>query len=176
MGRIFYADKSKYSSKELLSRILAQFYKIKNAEIERTKNGKPYLANREASLHFSISHTKELIFIAFSEDNIGLDAERLDRKVDYEKIRTKFPLDEQKEISSTESFLKHWVAKESVVKYLGGTLAHDLKKLTFTHNVITYESQPLPIAVQFFQFREHLLCVCSKQVFSNVEFTPFPST
>lgn len=176
MGRIFYADKSKYSSKELLSRILSQFYKIENAEIKRTKNGKPFLANRETPLYFSISHTRELIFIAFSEDNIGLDAELLDRKVDYEKICAKFSYEEQQEISSTETFLKHWVAKESAVKYLGGTLAHDLKKLTFTHNVIAYENQPLPIAAQFFQFRGHILCLCGKRDFSNVEFIPFSST
>lgn len=176
MGRIFYADKSEYSSKELLSRILAQFYKLENAEIERTKNGKPYLANGTFPLHFSVSHTKELIFIAFSESNIGLDAEPLDRKVDYEKISAKFSYEEQKEISSTETFLTHWVAKESAVKYLGGTLARDLKKLAFTRDVITYENQPLPIIARFFQIQGHVLCVCGKQDFKNVEFIPFSST
>ncbi len=176
MGRIFYADKSEYSSEELLSRILAQFYKIENAEIARTKNGKPYLANKETPLYFSISHTRTLIFIAFSENNIGLDAELLDRKVDYKKICAKFSYEEQKEISSTESFLTHWVAKESAVKYLGGTLARDLKKLTLTRDVITYENQPLPITARFFQFQGHILCVCGKQDFINVEFIPFSST
>lgn len=175
MGKIFYTDKSKYSSEELVTRILSQYYEIENAEIRRTKNGKPYLANAKMPLYFSLSHTKELLFIAFSEENIGLDAEPLHREVDYEKICAKFPCEEREEIRSAKVFLQHWVAKESAVKYLGGTLARDLKKLSFAHGLLTYEKQPFPVSPQFLEFRGHILCVCSRQFFSNAEFVEIPT-
>ena len=174
MGKIFYAEKSEYSSEAIVTRILSQYYEVENAEIKRTKNGKPYLENVRTPLHFSLSHTKELLFIAFSEENIGLDTESLHRKVDYEKICAKFPCGEREKITSVETFLKHWVVKESAVKYMGGTLAKDLKKLSLTHGLLTYEGQPFPVSPQFLQFREHILCVCSRQDFSNAEFVEIP--
>lgn len=174
MGKIFYTDKSKYSSEELVTRVLSQWYGLENPEIRRTKNGKPYLANVEPPLYFSLSHTKELLFVAFSEENIGLDAEPLHREVDYEKICVKFPREEREEITSAQEFLKRWIVRESAVKYLGGTLARDLKKLSFAHGLLTYENQPFPVRPQFLEFRGHILCVCARQDFSNAEFVKIP--
>ncbi len=169
MGKIFYADNSTFSSEKLVTRVLSEHYGIKNAIIARAEHGKPYLQNVEIPLFFSISHTKEKTFIAFSEKDLGLDAESLSREVRHQPICHKFPMQEQKEITSQKEFLKHWIVKESAVKYLGGTLARDLHKLSYIKERLQYNGQDLPVFLRFFELEGHLLCVCSEQNFYNAE-------
>ncbi|MCD8025142.1 MAG: hypothetical protein LUE64_06360, partial [Candidatus Gastranaerophilales bacterium] len=58
-------------SKIFLRKILDSFYKITDPiEID---NGKPYLLN--GNLNFSVSHSKNIIAIAFDKDKIGMDIE-----------------------------------------------------------------------------------------------------
>ena len=167
MGKIFYAEKSIYSSENAIKRILLEFYEIKNATILRTKNGKPYV---ESTPFFSVSNTEKMLFIAFSSANVGLDAELLSRKPNYDSIVKKFHKDEREEITCAEEFLKHWVVKESAVKYLGGTLAHDLSKLVFVNDRLLYNGAELPVKLNFFNLEEHLICVCGEEDFSKAEF------
>jgi len=111
MEKIFYADKSAYTTEAALKKILSDYYKIDNSEILRTENGKPYI---NGGPYFSVTHTKNRLYIAFSNEEIGLDAESLLRAPYYETIVQKFSKDEQAEIRSTEDFLKHWVVKEFI--------------------------------------------------------------
>lgn len=172
MGKIFYTDKSDYSSEEVIKKILTEFYGINNAVILRTENGKPYAQNAP---FFSVSHTAERLFIAVSSKNVGLDAEHLSRKVSYAAIVKKFPNAEREEILSNETFLRHWVVKESAVKYLGGTLARDLSKLAFIQECLTYEGVKFPAKPHVFSFEGYVLSVCSEEDFGESELIPFPT-
>ena len=128
MGKLFYTEKALYSSEAFIKKILSEFYDMQSAVILRTENGKPYIENGP---FFSISHTEDKLFALFSNQEVGLDAENLNRKVNYLPIVKKFPISEREEITCEKDFLHHWVAKESAIKYLGATLAHDLKDLSF---------------------------------------------
>ncbi len=167
MEKIFYADNSVYSSHEVLKKCLSEFFGIQSAEILRNENGKPYLQNGP---HFSITHTNSRVYIAFSKECIGIDAEFLSRKIDFASIVKKFPDNEQAEILTAEDFLRHWTVKESAVKFLGGTLAHDLKKLCFCQNRLIYKNTVFPAAVTLLQHEGYILSVCGSEHFKNTEF------
>ena len=171
MEKIFFAENSVcLNSISLVEWILSNYFGIKNPQICRTNNGKPYLNNPENPIFFSISHTKTGLFIAFSDKNVGIDAEKMDRKVNYQPILSKFPIEERKEINSGEDFLLHWTVKESAVKFLGGTLAHDLNRMSYIHGVLRYDNLELPIQITTLRFQGHILSICAEKDFSNTEF------
>ena len=172
MEKIFYTDKHAFpSSSEALQTVFSRYFGIENAEIQRTKNGKPYLLDKYG-LFFSVSHTKTLLFIGVSDAEIGIDAEALSRETDYLTVLKKFPLEEQAEIQSKTDFLRHWTAKEAAVKYLGGTLAKDLKALSFIRGKLCYCDKALPDICEK-ELENTLLSVCAKRNFSNAEIIRF---
>ena len=167
MEKIFYADKSAFSTEAALKKILSELYQIESPKILRTQNGKPYVENGP---HFSVTHTKNRLYIAFSDTEIGLDAESLSRTPYYETIVKKFSPAEQKEIHTSEDFLKHWVVKESAVKYLGGTLALDLYKLHYANGALAYNESTLSVKINLLTHEEFILSVCGNGKFDNAEF------
>ncbi len=95
---IFYSiNKDEESSKKEALKRASVFYNKNIAKIEKTPKGKPILDN----LFISISHTKDILVIAFSEKNVGIDIESLDRKV---KIKMT---------------IKEWTEYESFCKWTG---------------------------------------------------------
>ena len=90
-------------------------------EIRITDRGKPYFP--DSPWHFSISHTPKHAFCVLSRNNIGLDAEELDRKTNLrlaEKILSK---EEKQQFDAAENkekaLLTFWVLKEAAVKRSG---------------------------------------------------------
>ena len=90
-------------------------------EIRITDRGKPYFP--DSDWHFSISHTPKHAFCVLSRNNVGLDAEELNRKVNLklaEKIlspeeKARFDAAENKE----KALLTFWVLKEAAAKRSG---------------------------------------------------------
>ena len=177
MKKIFYTDKSLYPSSETAVReILFQYFQIPNATILRTKNGKPYLENSQKhSLFFSVTHTNEKLFIAVSNREIGIDAEEKNREINYRAVIKKFSALEQADIQNKEDFLRLWTIKESVIKWLGGTLALDLKQIRLERGTVFYNDAPLPVTISTLEKDEHILNVCCETFFSDVEWIPFPT-
>ncbi|MBO7297558.1 MAG: 4'-phosphopantetheinyl transferase superfamily protein [Clostridia bacterium] len=168
MEKIYYADKSAYPTSEVaLLAILKKDFALDNEKIFRGDNGKPYHIN--TPLFFSVSHTQDKLFIAFSDENVGIDAENADRKTEYRSIIKRFTDTERKKIFSNEDFLKAWTAKESAVKWLGGTLAHDLFKLEFLGDKMKYGEIELPAKFTLFQIDGCWVTVCSERDFSQAE-------
>ena len=103
-------------------------------EIRITDRGKPYFPDRD--WHFSISHTPKHAFCVLSRNNVGLDAEELDRKVNLklaEKIlspeeKARFDAAENKE----KALLTFWVLKEAAAKRSGEGLRGYPKHTNFT--------------------------------------------
>ena len=175
MEKIFYTDKSAYPNGETaVKRVLSEYFHLKNTEIVKNEHGKPYLENgRDIPLFFSLSHTENRLFIAVSDENVGIDAESLLRQVDYLPIIKRFAPEERKEILSLADFLRHWVAKESAVKWLGGSLAHDLHKLRFVENRLFYGEIEFPTHLVFRNLENYLIAVCGERDFGCAEFIPF---
>ncbi len=171
MKKIFIADKAAFStSEQAVLHIVSAYFQINNATVIRGDHGKPFLSvNGETPFFFSVSHTKDKLMIAFSKENVGIDAESQTRLVHYAPIIKKFSVQERKEIVDNISFLAHWTAKESAVKWLGGSLAHDLYKLRLEKDTLIYNEIPLPIRLTKFIVDGTLLTVCSEHDFSDAE-------
>lgn len=175
MEKIFYTDKSAYpDSHTAIKRVLSEYFNLKNAIITKNERGKPFLVNgSELSLFFSVSHTENRLFIAFSDENVGIDAENLSRQTDYMPIVKRFAPEERMEILSPADFLRHWVAKESAIKWLGGSLAHDLHKLRFVENRLFYGEIEIPAHLAFHSFDGYILAICSERDFADAEWIAF---
>ena len=175
MEKIFYTDKSAYPNSETAVKyVLAEYFHLKNVEIVKNEHGKPYLENgRDISLFFSVSHTENRLFIAVSDENVGIDAESLTRQIDYLPIIKRFAPEERKEILSAIDFLRCWVAKESAVKWLGGSLAHDLHKLRYFSSRLFYGEIELPTHLVFHTLENYLIAVCGERNFGCAEFILF---
>ncbi len=175
MEKIFYTDKSAYpDSQTAIKRVLSEYFNLKTVKILRNEHGKPYLENgKEISLFFSVSHTENRLFIAFSDENVGIDAENVSRKNEYLPVIKRFSTEERKEILSPADFLRHWVAKESAIKWLGGSIAHDLHKLRFAENLLFYGEIEIPAYLVFHSFESYILAICSERDFTNAEWIAF---
>ena len=175
MEKIFYTDKSAYpDSQTAVQHVLSEYFNLKSVAMERNEHGKPFLVNgRELSLFFSVSHTKNKLFIAVSNENVGIDAEDISRQVDYLPILKRFSSEERKDIKTPADFLRHWVAKESAIKWLGGSIAHDLQKLRFVENRLYYGEIELPASLVFHSFESYILAICSERDFKNAEWIAF---
>lgn len=169
MEKIFYTEKNKFlSTEDALRYILPHYFNRVNTDVYRNESGKPYLTDANG-LFFSVSHTKEMLFLAFSDENVGIDAERLDREIHLNLLLKRFPQEERREIADEKEFLRHWVVKESAVKWLGGSLAHDLDKLLFFKNELFYNDVQIPVFLTFKEISGHVLCVCGERDFENAE-------
>ena len=168
MEKIFYTKRNAFaSSEDAVRNILRDFFGYSNPQILRTENGKPYLAQPITPLFFSVAHTQDALFIAFSSENVGLDVERTDRNVNYLPIIRKFPETERKKIANTQDFLRHFTAKESGVKWLGRKLSSDFSSLRFDCGKLFYKELPLPACVTLREYDGFLLTVCSEKDFTN---------
>lgn len=85
-------------------------------EIKYNEHGKPYF---EHGVHFSISHSGKIAVLAVSEDEIGVDIEKL-REPNEAVIRRCFTEAEAARAqNSPEEFTRLWTEKEAVLKLLG---------------------------------------------------------
>jgi phosphopantetheinyl transferase len=90
-------------------------------EIRTTDRGKPYFP--ESCWHFSISHTPKHVFCVLSANNVGIDAEELDRNINLRLAEKILSPEEKRQFDAAENrqeaLLKFWVLKEAAAKVTG---------------------------------------------------------
>ena len=100
----------------------------------------PLLKNGWGKINFS--HCGDALLVGWSDKNIGVDIERIDRKFDAKSLVKRFYCKE--EVEMLESFhgdklrsnaLKLWVLKESAIKWQKGSIAIDLPKWMITKDL-----------------------------------------
>ena len=168
MNIVFFADKTAFSSSlDFLTLVFRQKFNIFQFEIERNENGKPFLrlpmSSSALQIFFSISHTNEKYFLAISHNNVGIDAEPLSRSLNYTAILPKFSQSERNEIKTCEDFLKFWTIKESAIKWLGGSIARDLRKISYENNLLKYDELELPITLTQTICESHIISICYEE-------------
>ncbi len=100
-------------------------------------HGKPFLADRPAgseSIEFNLSHSGDLVLIGVtSRCSLGVDVERLSRKVEFEDLSDRFFSPEEAETirlhpegESRRVFFETWVCKEAFIKAVGDGLTMPL--------------------------------------------------
>lgn len=116
-------------------------------------NGKPYLKEKYA--FYNISHTDDLIVLAISDQEVGIDIEKTNRR---SKINKK---------NNDPNYLKTWTIKEAGVKYLG-TGIKDLKKVKLENGELYINNQKL--LHQTFTIHDSFITVVYKEA-TNIEIT-----
>ena len=113
------------------------------------KDGKPYWDG--IPLFFSLSHSGDLVALAVSEQEIGLDVQEM-TGADWKKLAKRFFADEEQEElwrlcepseeSGQREFFRLWSRKESYGKLTGeGVLPYLQKRVTELENVAFFEKK-----------------------------------
>lgn len=100
----------KRNLESICSRILVYHYS-KNLKISYSENGAPELDNHE---YISISHSANLVCIAISNTEIGIDIEEISEKT--LRLHSKFVNKNQKNLTKQKTCLI-WCIKEAVFKF-----------------------------------------------------------
>lgn len=95
----------------LATRALLRQTPYKEKKILYHDNGQPYLTDR----HISISHTKEYVAIAISEEPIGIDIERKERNA--QGVARVILQQHEIEETAVDEMLQMWVVKEAAYKF-----------------------------------------------------------
>lgn len=97
----------------------------------KNEHGKPFLKDHP-EIHFNLSHCKNGIAVAVSNQPIGIDIESF-RQVSESLIRYTMNEEEQRVIAEsddpTRTFTEYWTKKEAVFKLRGTGITHDLHEL-----------------------------------------------
>lgn len=111
-------------SRSYIRLALSEFFKISPLDVPLISNpGKqPLLKNDRGFI--SLSHSEEILVIAWAPLNIGVDIENKNRLFAAEKISKRiFHISEQKELSKFDKYLfrkealKYWIIKEAAYKW-----------------------------------------------------------
>ena len=105
--------------------LLAEVYRAETGEdlpeIRLTDRGKPYFPG--SPWHFSISHTPKHAFCVLSRNNVAIDAEELDRKINLKLAEKILSPMEKRQFDAAENkeraLLTFWVLKEAAAKLSG---------------------------------------------------------
>ena len=118
--------------------------------------GKPPLL-REGWGKINFSHCKDALLIGWSDQNIGVDIERIDRKFDAQSIAERFYSEEERNmlglLDKNEfnlNALKLWVFKESAIKWQRGSLAIDLSNWMITKDFTKAVHKKLEIELKIY--------------------------
>ena len=81
-------------------------------------NGKPVCEN----YYFSISHSCDLVAVALSDTNVGIDLQEIDYNKNYKNLAKIILNENEKDLSvySMEDVIRLWAKKEAKFKYDGG--------------------------------------------------------
>ena len=127
-------------------------------------HGKPYLADPQPAVHFNVSHSGDLVLVAFGNRPVGVDIELQRADIDLAGIAsTCFSPVERRDIfiapaDAQARFFRYWTCKEAWIKADGRGLSLPLVDFTVTglddgecrvqHGGVTLPWRVRPLAVR----------------------------
>lgn len=171
---IFDKDKKLSSGVYLLLKKMLDEENIDDPIIETEKDGKPYISNYE-NIHFNMSHAGRMVACAISDEEIGIDIEKIDPLIDMKIAQTFFYNSEYDNIKKSDNrvdqFFKYWVLKESYMKYTGLGFLLDLDKFEIViddgktkvknQNPELKENED-DVKFSYFDLNQYKLAICSE--------------
>lgn len=124
------------NSREFAKMCIRDYLGEPNAELvfEENEFGKPFVTNN-TDIHFSLSHSGNILVCAVASFNIGVDCQIIDIKnaAKCRKIAERFYSPQEKQFLEElydadyiNSFFKIWAKKEAYIKYTGKGLSQGL--------------------------------------------------
>ena len=120
---------------QLLKEGLQKEYGItENPVFEYNEHGKPSIVGHP-EIYFNLSHCKEAVVCAISNQPIGVDVESI-REFNDSLINYTMNDEEKVEIANSDTpaatFIRLWTMKEATSKLIGTGITHDVKSLIDT--------------------------------------------
>lgn len=144
--------------------LLEQLYgRVAGASMPRllkTERGKPYFAS--GPWHCSITHTESLVCCALAPFPLGVDGERLDRKLRPglpDKVLAPGELEDWR--GDSETLLTYWVLKEAYVKYTGQGLRGYPRDLCFRLPPGGPRLEGSDLWFRLLKHEDHILALCA---------------
>ncbi len=135
----FERDRTRFEvCRSLLRRLLSAYTGLapETVSFGYGPQGKPYLM-QDAGLRFNVSHSGGVGLLAFADQEVGVDVERIRAERDLAGLaRTCFSAVERERIFSqplerqAEAFFDYWTAKEACIKAEGGGLSIPLRRFS----------------------------------------------
>jgi len=122
---------------------------IESQKFEKSKTGKPYLSGYP-DVHFSISHSGDIVVCAVSSSSVGIDVEKIKRVKESVKEKVSLQSELERIKDSDEEFIKLWTQKEAVVKKYGtGIAGGDFKNCLKNEKVTSKKFEDYIISVSY---------------------------
>jgi 4'-phosphopantetheinyl transferase len=110
----------------------------RNIAFSYNTHGKPCLADQTRRIKFNLSHTQEIMLVAFVLDSeVGIDIESVTRKVDYMGVGQRWfsaleshTLQSLPERERVDAFFRAWCRKEAYIKARGEGMSHPLQRFS----------------------------------------------
>lgn len=167
--------RSLYGDILVRSEIMKQL-KVPNSCIKFKLNeyGKPSIEGYD-NLFFNISHSEDWVICAISNEEVGVDIEKIDKAPievaehyfdsrEYKLIKSKAP----EEID--EFFYKLWTLKESYIKWIGKGLSVQLDSFNVVEDLNGYfyiESNKDLKLSQYKFHKNYIISLCSREAFKD---------
>ena len=155
ISNISVCRKEKYdatNNEELKLQILVSSYLIdkylktfglreKDMRYGLTASGKPYFENKK-NIYFSISHSKDIVGVAFSEKDVGFDVQVVKNVSDkiYNRVLSDSEKEDafsaQNENEKLNNFFRYWVMKEAILKRDGTGIKSDIKSVSDNFGIV----------------------------------------
>jgi hypothetical protein len=152
--KIFFAKlNKKLNSQDFIKYILYKYYgyDFEKIDIQRTKNGKPYI--KDSKLNFNVSHSADAIIaiVGLGYDSLGIDMEVLQNKDREKIIKRFFQKDEIAFINSSEDknleFYRIWTKKEAYIKKNALNMTYISKINVLKEKVYTFTIDNIIVSV-----------------------------
>ncbi|MBE5757183.1 MAG: hypothetical protein E7342_05205 [Clostridiales bacterium] len=136
MNTLYYTNLDKENAHEFLFFILDKYYnlQITDKDLKKTEFGKLYIENNP--IYFNISHSQNVVAIAISNENVGVDVEVIKDKKFSNINKNVFG----NEILKKEDFFALWTKAESFVKYNANSILLSLKHIIIKEDKIYYDN------------------------------------
>jgi 4'-phosphopantetheinyl transferase len=139
----FEDDRNRYVTGRIsLRNLLAKYHSVNSSDIHiiAEKGQKPYVRFPDSTICFNISHSGGWVVMAFAQDELGIDIEKIDPAFDYLNLLAEhFSLAERQFISSAENplsaFYFLWTRKEAATKAEGLGLRENLSQISVLDQV-----------------------------------------
>ena len=139
--------------------LLKQIKDVDLSTLKYDENGKPFIIDK----NLSISHDEDIVAIAISDSNLGVDI--LNPNKNYDLVQKSLGIEDKLE------FCKAWTIIESYMKYLGLGLKAGYKniKVNLDNNSLLYKEEPQNVQFKNYQLDTHVLGLVSERI-DNVIF------
>ncbi|MBQ7521638.1 MAG: 4'-phosphopantetheinyl transferase superfamily protein [Clostridia bacterium] len=151
----------------LLGNFLQPFGKQeKDMQYRFSENGKPFFCDFDR--YFSISHSKKMVAVSFSERETGCDIQYCDGK-DNKKIAQRFFTSYEYDtvVSSqnlSETFYRIWTVKESYLKLTGQGIGNGLNffevRFQNNHAELFRGGKKVPVDIKEYRHKNYWIAVC----------------